>query len=222
MLLLSHSGYGQVFKNMGVSSAINFAPLEWEYRYSGSEPVTIRKSEKQPVGYNFYITTDLIEKKIWSINSSLGWIQKRGTFSEPSSLVVSVPYKLDYISWISSVKGKIPLGKPFSVNVAVGPRMEYLLTPWHQIPAFAPNDDTFFYFHRKEDVRRFVVGLTGGIGLIYQMKKTTLQLSGWKSLNFNPIISAHGSRVDGMGDDDFYFKMRDKTYGMALQFTFLL
>lgn len=220
LMLLSYSGSGQIFKNIGVSSGINFAPLEWEYRYSGTEPTTIRKSETQPVGVNVYITTYLIEKKLWTINSSLGWIQKRGMFTEKSGVGASVPYKLDYISWINSMKGRIPLGKQFSVNVALGPRIEYCLTPWDDIPEFAPNDDTFFYFHRKEDVRRFIVGLTGEVGLSWQIKRTTLQLIGWKNFNFNPIISAHGPRADGLGDKDFYFEMRGKTYGMNLQFTF--
>lgn len=222
VLLLSHTACGQLFKNIGVSSGVSFTPLEWEYRYTASEPVKNHRSEKQPAGFNLFLTADLMEKKTWTINSSLGWILKNGMFTESLRTDVSVPYKLHFISWINSMKGKIQAGKHLSFNVSLGPRVEYLLTGWDALPGFAPNDDTFYYYHTKEDVRKFALGLTGGGGFSWQMKKTTLQLSGWKNLNFKPVISARGLRDDGMGDEDFYFEMRDNTYGINLQLMFAL
>ena len=222
LTLFSHNGYPQIIKSIGVSTGVNFSSLRWEYRYSGNDPITIRRSERQPAGFNLYLTTNIIDKQIWNINSSLGWIRKRGMFTESSSLSASVPYTLDYISWTSSIKGKLPLGKHFSFHAALGPRLEYLLTPWNEIPSFAPNDDTFFYYHRSEDLNRFTIGLTGGVGLTWRIEKVMLQLLAWKNLDPMPIISAHGPREDGLGDEDFYFEMRDRTYGMNLQFMFSL
>ncbi|MEO5600114.1 MAG: hypothetical protein ABIR06_04230 [Cyclobacteriaceae bacterium] len=60
--------------------------------------------------------------------SSLGWILKNGLFTERLGPVISLPYELNYISWINSIKGKIPAGKHFTFNISLGPRIEYLLT----------------------------------------------------------------------------------------------
>ena len=222
MLLVSYPGYGQVLKNIGVTSGVNFTQLKWEYRYSGADPIENRRSEKQPIGFNIYLTADLLKKKGWGLNSSIGWILKRGMFTGELNDEISVPYNLHYLSWVNSVKGNIQLGKNFSLNMSLGPRIEYLLTGWDAIPVYAPNDDTFFYYHRKEDVQKFAVGITAGGGLAWQLKKTTLQLSAWKNVNFNPIISASGLRGDGLGDEDAYFKMTDNTYGINLQLSFPL
>ena len=77
LLLLSYPGYGQIFKNIGVTSGVNFTPLKWEYQYAGSDPIEKRTSKKEPVAFNTYLTAELLEKKRWAMNSSLGWILKR-------------------------------------------------------------------------------------------------------------------------------------------------
>lgn len=197
LLVVSYPGYGQVFKNIGVTSGVNFTPLKWEYRYSGSDEIEERIAKKQPLGFNIRLTANVLERKHWDVYSTVGWILKKGMFTEGGSIEISVPYNLNYISWLNSVKGKIPLGEDFSLNLSVGPRVEYLLTSWDAIPVYAPNDDFYYYLHRKQDVRKFLVGITGGGGLAWQLKKTTLQLSAWKNVNFNPIISASGLRDDG-------------------------
>ena len=222
LLLLPCLGYGQGFRNIGVTSGVNLTRLKWEYRSSGSDPMEKRISKKLPLGFNIYLTADLLRKKRWVLNSSIGWILKRGMFTEELNDEISVPYNLHYISWLSSVKGNIQLGNNFSFNMSLGPRVEYLLTGWDAIPVYAPNDDTFFYYHRKEDVQKFAVGITAAGGLAWQLKKTTLQLSAWKNVNFNPIISASGLRDDGLGDEDAYFKITENTYGINLQVSFPL
>lgn len=140
LLLLSYPGYGQVFKNIGVTSGVNFTPLKWEYRYAGSHPIEKRKSKQQPIGFNIYLTADLLEKKHWGFHSSLGWILKKGMFTEDRSRDISIPYNLHYISWINSMNAKIRVGECLSLNLALGPRVEYLLTAWDAIPVYAPND----------------------------------------------------------------------------------
>ena len=222
LVLLTQGGYGQTFKKVGVSAGINFTSLKWEYRNAAADDIEIRRSKDHPVGFNVSLTADLIAKKNWSFNSCLGWIQKKGLFTEMPGTVVSVPYNLNAVSLTSLATAKVQAGKHFSLNAGLGPRLEYLLTRWDELPAFAPNDDTFFYYHKKDDVRKFVPGLSGAVGLNWHVKKTTIQLSGWRNLYFNPIISAHGLRPDRIGDEGFYFKMKDATLGINLQVMFSL
>lgn len=217
LALLSTNGYGQIFENIGLSGGINFTGLEWEYRLSQGDDLQLRKSQEMGVGFNVYASTDVIEKKHWSIKSALGWIRKNGLFTEPPNWGGSqIRYRMDYISWINALEGNLRVADHFVVNANVGPRVDFLLTPWEDVPYFAPNDDDFHYYHRKADVRKVTIGLTGGIGLGWDLDKVILQLSGWRNVNFNPIIGAEGLREDGLGDEGFRYKMRDNTFGVNL------
>ena len=217
LILLPSTGNAQIFENIGLSTGINFTALEWEYRLSHGDDLRERESKERGVGFNVYASTGVIEKKHWSINTSLGWIRKNGLFTEPPHWGGSqIRYRMDYLSWINVLKGKFRAADQFVVNAEVGPRVDFLLTPWDDLPYFAPNDDNFHYYHRKSDVRKVNIGLTGGIGLGWDLDKVMLQLSGWRNVNFNPIIGAEGLREDGLGDEGFRYKMRDNTFGVNL------
>lgn len=217
LLLLSSNGYGQIFKNIGLSSGINFTGLEWGYRLSHGTDSRLTKSKEMGIGFHVYASTNVIEKKNWSLNTSLGWIRKNAMFTESADWGSSrVRYKLDYISWITLVGRKFRATDHFVVSVQVGPRVEYLLTPWDDIPYFAPNDDHFYYYHKEADVRKLNIGLDGRMAFGWELEKAEIQLSVWKNINFNPIIAAKGLRADGLGDEGSRYKMRDKTFGVNL------
>jgi hypothetical protein len=217
LALLPATVNGQVFEHIGLSTGINFTGLEWEYRLSHGADSQLTRSKEMGVGLHVYASTKVLEKKNWLLNTSLGWIRKNAMFRESADWGSSrVRYKLDYISWITLVGRKFRATDHFVVNVQVGPRVEYLLTPWDGIPYFAPNDDHFYYYHREADVRKLNIGLDGRIAFGWELEKAEIQLTVWKNINFNPIIAAKGLRDDGLGDEGFRYTMRDKTFGVTL------
>src|SRR5687767_8546388 len=125
LALLPAIGNGQIFQNIGLSSGINFTGLEWEYRLSHGTDSRLTKAKEMGIGFNVYASTNVIENKNWSLNTSLGWIRKNAMFIESADWGSSrVRYKLDYISWITLVGRTFRATDHFVVNVQAGPRVE--------------------------------------------------------------------------------------------------
>jgi hypothetical protein len=203
----------QIFQNAGLQAGVNFTRLEWKYRPSSSEKEVIRRSRNISTGYHIYLTSNLLAEKHFDLTSSLGWIQKHGIFSEqPAFADADLHYRLNYLSFISAVSGKLSLSRRLSGTAELGPRVEYLLNANNQLTDFSPNDDSIYYYYEDEDINRWSIGLVGGVGIKYKKDNLTIGLKTTRNLNINEITDAKGPRKDGLGDEGFYLKMRDHTH----------
>jgi hypothetical protein len=218
LALVTNHVSGQIFKNLGFKPGINFTQFAWELRESSGFPA-YNFETKRSIGYNLFITTDLIAKKRWEVNSSLGFVQKNGTHTfldwvQTTSYRSTTKYTLNYISLINVIKAKIPISNAFNVTGSAGPRLEYLLDSPQHLKDYVPGG--FFYYNTREDIHRLALGLSASVGVLLKLKKLTWEIDAGRNFNFNTIISAKGPRLDGLGDAGFYLKMKDETYMINL------
>jgi hypothetical protein len=216
--IVSNRTSAQVFKSLGLKPGINFTQFEWELREESRFPVEYFET-KRTIGYNFFVTADVIMKKQWGVNSSLGFVQKNGThifldWVQGNAYRSSTKYTLDYVSLINVARIKVPLSSTFKLTASAGPRLEYMVDPSEHLERYTPVG--FSYHITREDINRLNVGLSTGIGVLLKLNKLTLGVDAWRNFNLNTIVSAKGPRLDGLGDEGFYLKMKDKTYMLNL------
>ena len=64
LVVITNQALGQVFKTLGFEPGVNFTQFAWELRESSGFPA-YNFETKRSIGYNFFITTDLIANKRW-------------------------------------------------------------------------------------------------------------------------------------------------------------
>ena len=218
LALLTNHVSGQIFKNLGFKPGINLTQFEWELRENSRFPA-YRYETKNGLGYNFFVSTDVITKKRWDVNSSLGFVQKNGTYTfldwvQTTSYRSSTKYTLNYLSLINVVRAKLPVSGALNLTGSAGPRLEYILDAPEQLKDYVPAG--FFYYNTRQDIQRLTLGLTASVGVLLKLKKLTWGIDAGKNFNFNTIVSAKGPRLDGRGDEGFYLNMKDRTYMVNL------
>ncbi|MBX2970568.1 MAG: outer membrane beta-barrel protein [Cyclobacteriaceae bacterium] len=205
-------GYSQTFKTVGVNAGVTVSRLEWELRQNSGFPVEALKT-KWTAGYFVQINTNLIDKRVWAFNTSLGVVQKNGNYIDEyyAGNQSEEPHKLTYVSFTNLLKGKIGVSEVSFFTGHLGPRVDYLIAHSDNITRFAPYGGNYFYY-ADDDLRRVNIGLNSGIGFQVEMKNKLLGIEVSKNINFNKIYHATGPRLDGNGDEGFFLTLNDNTF----------
>ena len=206
----------QFFKNLGVKAGISNSYYEWKYRPNSVSNSVHNKSDKA-IGLVFQLTSDLVDKKYWSVNISLGWLQKNA--GGTSSLLSNYPspiysiedsYQTTYISANPSVKGKLPLGKILNVYGQVGFNIDFMCSHSKNIESYF-NENFFYTLQTNGELKKINYGFTFGPGIEKTFGRMTLRADYTFMRSFNNIIDATGPRLDGLGDQGFFLKMKSFT-----------
>jgi hypothetical protein len=173
-----------------------------------------RFETKRTIGYHFFATADLVNKKHWVFNSSLGFQQKRADHQDPfrkSSL--NNTHTLDYLSFANIWRIKLPLGNRLILSAHVGPKIDYLLNYSDNFKVFGLGG---FFYYPENDFEKINIGLNSGVSFLINMRSFHIGAEASRNFNFNPVISATGPRADGLGDEGFFLRMNDRTYLLTL------
>ncbi len=198
--------------NIGFKTGLSYTKLIWELRENSGFPEE-RIESKKKAGYFFQLSADLIKRKHWNWNSSLGVLQKNGEFEfyvfrQNSTSVSPNIYKWTYLSFTNLARTELALNKSIYLTGNIGPRIDYLIKN---------SNDSFsvggaFFYRDNGDINKINIGLSGGLGIMFQLNKVKLGLEGNRNINFNSIMNVKGPRADGYGDEGFYFKVKDNTF----------
>lgn len=212
LYLIMSKGYSQTFKTVGVKAGVTISRLEWELRQNSGFPIEELKT-KWTAGYFVQINTNLIDKKVWVFNTSLGVVQKNGNYIDEyyGGNQSEEPHKLTYVSFTNLVKGKIGVSEVSFLTCHLGPRIDYLIVYSDNVTRFAPYGGNYFY-NADDDLRRVNLGLNTGIGFQVEMKNKLLGIEVSKNINFNKIYHATGPRLDGNGDEGFFLTLNDNAF----------
>jgi hypothetical protein len=209
LLLITFSINGQIFKNIGVKTGVNFSKYKFEYTWDSHTPGHEEELDNPP-GFNIALAADLIDEQYWDINTAFGIIRKKGediTWTSPNNDPHSFIYNLDYLSFINVIRGKLPIMDYFSIYLSAGPRIDYLYNYSDNAQYFGK----FMQLYPEEDFNEIVFGLNAGIGILLDLRKIKMGLEFSRNINFYPIISASGPRPDGFGDEGTELIVRDRT-----------
>lgn len=205
--------YAQKGIDIGFKAGITDTRLIWELRQSSNFP-SERVESKRKIGYYFQVSANLIKGKNWDWNSSLGVLQKNGEF--PFYVIIQNRYntstnveKWTYLTFTNLFRRTFKLSELFSVVGNVGPRVDYLINNSHN--SFSQGGA--FFYTDNGDINKFNFGANAGLGVMLNFNnRIKVGLEGTRSFNFNKIMSAKGPRADGLGDNGFYFRIKDSTY----------
>lgn len=211
ILLSGEISYSQLFKTAGIKLGITSSQLSVEYREASIYPV-IKEESKNALGFNAILTGDFVMKKYWDINSSLGFTQKKSVaFYDTGEKDFNT---LNYVSFINSIRGKLPVSKSINFFAQVGIRCDFLVKQ--------SGDFYILYFPGEPDLNKLNLGLNTGGGIAYNLEKMIVSLEVSRNFNFNKIIDESGERPDGFGDEGYFYQLSDKTYFFSLSLAWVI
>jgi|GEM_PF-3236842 len=195
----------QFFKNLGVKVGVSNSYYDWYYK-PGSVYKPVDKKSDRHIGFVFQLTSDVVDKKYWGVNFSLGWLQRN---AEVNNFSNSDIYKASYLSFNPSAKGKLPLGKLFNLYGQVGLNIDYMMSHSANIESY--NYNYFYVLQKSDELKKINYGWTFGPGIEKSFNRITLRADYTVMMSFNNIIDAKGPRLDGLGDQGFFFKLKHFT-----------
>jgi hypothetical protein len=208
----------QVFKNIGIKTGITDSYIEWEYKSNSFTPVENIKSDRS-IGLLILLSGDVIDKKYYASNVSIGLLQKNGvvngfTVTQSGFLNPYVEdYKINYFTLNPSFRGKLPIGETFNFYGMVGVRADVMISHTNNL------ESNFVYrIQKDEELKKINYGINLGLGFEKSLNKLLLRAEYSVLTNFNSIIDAKGPRLDGFGDEGFYSKLNSITsiYSLSL------
>lgn len=211
IIISSNIGYAQFVKTLGIKCGISNSGLSLEYREASIYPI-IKEESENAFGFNVMLTGDFVMKKYWDINSSLGFTQKKSVaFYDTGDKDFNT---LNYVSFINSVRGKLPVSKSINFFAQVGIRCDFLVKQ--------SGDFYVLYFPGEPDLNKLNFGLNTGGGIAYNLEKMMVSLEVSSNFNFNKIMDESGERADGFGDEGYFYELSDKTYFFSLSLAWVI
>jgi hypothetical protein len=196
----------QLLKTVGIKAGISVSELSLTYRESSNSPI-IKAESDNAISFNAMVTADVVMKKYWAINASVGVAQKRSAkFYDTGDKEFNL---LNYVSLISSIRGQLPISKIVNLYVQTGIRCDFLI---HKSGEF------YLGFPGDPDINKMSYGLNTGGGVSFRLGKAIVGLEVSRNFNFNRIIDEKGQRPDGIGDEKYFYKLNDKTQFFNLSF----
>jgi hypothetical protein len=126
-------------------------------------------------------------------------------------------YETSYLTLNPAFKGTLPLGKSFNVYGQVGLRADYMVSHSATMEYYQ-----FYIIQEKDDLKKMNYGMTLSSGLGKAFKKVILRIEYSALINFNKIIDVKGPRLDGLGDEGFFFKLNSFSSMYTLNVAFKL
>lgn len=211
ILLSGGVSWAQLLKTVGIKFGITSSILSLEYSEASIYPV-IKEESESAIGFNAMLTADVIMKKYWDINSSLGFTQKKSvSFYDTGDKDFNT---LNYVSFVNSVRGKLPVSKSINFYAQLGIRFDFLVKQ--------DGDFYILYFPGEPDLNKLNFGVNTGGGLSYRLEKMIISLELSRNFNFNKILDESGERSDGFGDEGYFYQLSDKTYFFSLSLAWVI
>jgi hypothetical protein len=115
--------------------------------------------------------------------------------------------KQSYVSFNPSIKGKIPLSKSVVAYAHTGLNIDFMLSHSNNMESYF--DNTFYYsLQTNDELKKINYGFTFGPGLEKSFNRMTLRADYTIMRSFNNIIDAKGPRLDNLGDQGFFFRLK--------------
>ncbi len=215
-ILFASSVRAQIIKNIGLQGGLTHSNFFWDYQVnSNRQPDEFEDS--YAVGFNINVFADVIFKKNWSLETSIGFIRKISDHTDQtmySRYDEQRYYKLNYLTFAPNFKYHIPLSSTINLLGALGPRIDLLLYYSEELNLIYHYE--LWYPPRDEDFRNFVFGFNLGIGIQKIINDFSFVLNTLYMPSLTNAFDVVGPRLDNLGDDGFYLKMRDKSFALNL------
>lgn len=195
LFLIAFSCKAQFIKTLGVKIGATQSLFTHTYRTSSFDPAfTVESGTK--TGFTSMVAVDFVQKKYWDLNSSIGYVQKCSYRAYPD--YNKPTYRIDYLSLVSSIRGKIPISKVINFYGQVGLRYDYQIYQHGQ----------FVILSGKKPDLNSTYGMNTGAGISYRYEKVILSGEASRNFNFNKVFSKENL---GWGNDTYYH-LNDTTW----------
>ena len=207
LLLFSSTIFSQTLK-LRIGSS--FSKLNWEN--SITQDVMY---DNTIIGLDVSLEVDYLNFKYFNLSSGIGFIQKGGKDSiyiagiqNPEGTLSKVKTTLHYLTVNTTFQAKIPIKDFISPFLAVGPRLDYLIS-------YKEDASLIKGFENYGELNKFIFGLVVGGGINFHIKKIQLGIVFDYYFNFNRL-------VDYTLDNGASNKIYDRTYTLNISIGYKL